>query len=93
MSRIHWVDRGTGIPKDRDEVNRREVSECDGRVCDLDMMVVPSKLSVIRKTTVLARARSTLFLIWGEKAARKWNGHECPSDERLKVRVYTSRNF
>ncbi len=44
--RIHWVVRGTGIPKDRDEVNRREVSECDGWVCDLDMMGVPSKLSV-----------------------------------------------
>jgi hypothetical protein len=28
--RIHWVDRGTGIPKDRDEVNRRDVFECDG---------------------------------------------------------------
>ncbi len=23
-------ERGTGIPKDRDEVNIREVSECDG---------------------------------------------------------------
>jgi hypothetical protein len=22
--------RGTGTPKDKDEVNRREVSECDG---------------------------------------------------------------
>ena len=29
-SRIHWVGRGTGTPKDRDEVNRREVCECDG---------------------------------------------------------------
>jgi hypothetical protein len=31
MPRIHWVDRGTGIgiPKDRDEVNRREVCECE----------------------------------------------------------------
>jgi hypothetical protein len=29
-SAIHWVARGTGIPKDRDEVNRREVCECDG---------------------------------------------------------------
>jgi hypothetical protein len=28
--RIHWVPRGTGTPKDRDEVNRREVSDCDG---------------------------------------------------------------
>ena len=27
--RIHWVGRGTGTPKDRDEVNRREVCECD----------------------------------------------------------------
>ena len=24
------VGRGTGTPKDRDEVNRREVCECDG---------------------------------------------------------------
>ncbi len=30
MSHIHWVARGTGTPKDRDEVNKREVSECDG---------------------------------------------------------------
>ena len=30
VSHIHWVGRGTGTPKDRDEVNRREVSECDG---------------------------------------------------------------
>jgi hypothetical protein len=29
-TRIHWVERGTRTPKDRDEVNRREVSECDG---------------------------------------------------------------
>jgi hypothetical protein len=24
------VGRGTGTPKDRDEVNRREICECDG---------------------------------------------------------------
>jgi hypothetical protein len=30
MSLIHWVDWGTGTPKDRDEGNRREVYECDG---------------------------------------------------------------
>jgi hypothetical protein len=29
-SRNQWVARGTGTPIDRDEVNRREVSECDG---------------------------------------------------------------
>jgi hypothetical protein len=27
MSRIHWVARGTGTPKDRDEVNRLPPSE------------------------------------------------------------------
>ncbi len=30
MTHIHWVVRGTGTPKDRDEVNRRDVCECDG---------------------------------------------------------------
>ncbi len=30
MSRKYWVTWGTGTPKDRDEVNKREVSECDG---------------------------------------------------------------
>jgi hypothetical protein len=29
MSRIHWVARGTGRHNDRDEVNKREVCECD----------------------------------------------------------------
>ncbi len=30
MPRIHWVARGTGIPKDRDEVSRREVASVMG---------------------------------------------------------------
>jgi hypothetical protein len=25
-----WVGRGTGTPKDKDEVNKREVGECEG---------------------------------------------------------------
>ncbi len=58
-ARIHWVDRGTGTPKDRDEVNRREVCECDGWVCDLDVIVVPSKLRVIRKDSTLSRILPT----------------------------------
>jgi hypothetical protein len=28
--RLHRVVRGTGTPEDKDEVNRREVYECDG---------------------------------------------------------------
>ena len=27
---IHYVERGTVIPKDIDEVNKRTVGECDG---------------------------------------------------------------
>jgi hypothetical protein len=27
---IQWVEWGTGTREDRDEVNRREVCECDG---------------------------------------------------------------
>ena len=34
MTHIHWVARGTGTPKDKDEVNKREVCECDGSECD-----------------------------------------------------------
>ena len=30
MSRKHWVARGTGTPKDKDEVNKSEASECNG---------------------------------------------------------------
>jgi hypothetical protein len=26
----HWVGRGTGTTKDKDEVKRREVYECEG---------------------------------------------------------------
>ena len=41
-SPIHRVDRGTGTPKDIDEVNKREVCECDGLVCDLNATGAPS---------------------------------------------------
>ena len=30
LQTLDWVPRGTGTPKKRDEVNRREVDECDG---------------------------------------------------------------
>ncbi len=69
MSRIHWVTRGTGTSKDRDKVNRREVSECDGWVCDVDVMGTPSQLNVIRKDVSLVRTRSTLLLNCWTKTA------------------------
>jgi hypothetical protein len=42
MSRIHWVSRQNKleIPRDKDEVNKREIHEFDGRSHDSDTMVV-----------------------------------------------------
>ena len=43
MSRIHWVARQNKLatPKEKDEVNKREIHECDGRARDPDAMVDP----------------------------------------------------
>ena len=43
MSHIHWVGRQNNleIPRDKDEVNKREIHERDGRVHDPDKMVSP----------------------------------------------------
>ena len=30
MSRMYWVVRGTGTPKDKDEFDKSETGECDG---------------------------------------------------------------
>ncbi len=72
--RTHWVGRGTGTPKDKDEVNKREVCECEGWVWDLDAIGTPSRLRLIRKAPVLVRTRPTFPLNCWAKAARwKWN--------------------
>ena len=60
--------------KDRDEVNRREVCECDGWVCVLEVIGVPSMLRLTRKSPVLARVLPTFALSCEENAARReWN--------------------
>ena len=38
---------GTGTPKDKDEVNKREVCECDVCVCDLEVIGDPLIFNVI----------------------------------------------
>jgi hypothetical protein len=38
MSHIHWVARGTGTPKDKDEVYRQEV--CEWMRTELNFVVV-----------------------------------------------------
>ena len=63
---VHWVARGTGTPKDRDEVNRREGWEWDGWVCELEAIGAPSIFKVIHKAAALARMLPTLDLrvVW-----------------------------
>ncbi len=74
MTHIHWVVRGTGTPKNEDEVNKREVCECDGCMCDLEGIGIPSIFNFIRSVAALARMLPTLDLSCEEKAERwKWN--------------------
>ncbi len=54
------VVRGTGTPKHKDEVNRREVCECNGWVCVLEVIGAPSRLRLTRKTVDFR------FKLWGE---------------------------
>ncbi len=76
---IHWVDRGTGTPKGGDKVNRRDVSECDGWVCVLEVISTPSILSVIRKSASLTRVLPT-FSLWVVKNTERWKWNSPPVD-------------
>jgi hypothetical protein len=44
---------GTDTPKDRDEVNKREVCECDGYTCDIDVIGVTFKFRLIHNSADL----------------------------------------
>ena len=75
MPHIHWVARQNKleIPRDKDEVNKREIHECDGRANDPDTMVAPLTPEPTRKAEALARAPPTIASCREEDAAlRKW---------------------
>ncbi len=66
-------DRGTGTPKDRDEVNNREVCEWDGWVCDWEVIGTPLRFRLIRKEVALARIFPDFdFSIEENAPRRKW---------------------
>ena len=76
MPHIHWVARQNKleIPRDKDEVNKRENHECDGRAHDPDTMVAPLTPKPTRKAEALARAPPTIASCLKEDAAlRKWS--------------------
>ncbi len=64
----------TGTPKDTDEVNKRDVYECDEVVCDLDVTGTPSIFKIIRSTSVLPRIWTIFDFSWEENTERRyWN--------------------
>jgi hypothetical protein len=75
MTHIHWVSRQNKleIPGDKDEVNKREIHECDGRAHDPDTMVVPLTPKPTRKTEPLSRAPTTIVLCREDTVLRKWS--------------------
>jgi len=75
MTRIHWVARQNKLetPKEKDEVDKREVHKYDGRVRDPDAMVDPPTPKPTWKAETLVRAPSTMVSSCEENAAqRKW---------------------
>ena len=75
MPHIHWVARQNKLetPKEKDEVKKREVHECDVRTRDPDTMVDPPTPKPTRKAEALVRAPLTIASRREEDAAlRKW---------------------
>jgi hypothetical protein len=78
----------------------RDVFECDGWVCVLEVIDTPSILSVIRKDTVLVRVLPTFaFRVTKNTVRRKWNsplvdsGSWTPEDEKKRsVSRWVCRN-
>ncbi len=74
MSHIQWVARQNKleIPRDKDEVNKRAIHECDGWAHDPDTMVTPLTPKPTRKTETLEVFYFRFFcLSWINKAKAK----------------------
>ena len=63
MPHIHWVTRQNKleIPRDNDEVNKREIRECEGRAHDPDTMVAPLTPKPTRKAKMFQSKKVGLF--------------------------------
>ena len=73
---MHWVPRQNKLetPKEKDEVNKREVHECDVRTRDPDAMVVPPTPNPTFKAEPLSRAPPTITSVCeGNAALKKWH--------------------
>ena len=76
MSLIHWVTRQNKLEtlKEKDEVNKREVHECDGQARDPDTMIAPPTPKPTRKAEALVRKSSTIVSSCEENDAL-WKWH------------------
>ena len=76
MSHTHWVARQNKLetPKEKDEVNKREVHESDVRTHDPDVMVVPPTPKPTFKPESLVRAPPTITSSCeGNMVLKKWH--------------------
>jgi hypothetical protein len=76
MTQIHWVTRQNKleVPRDKDEVNKREIYEYDGRTHDPDTMVVTLTPKPTRKGEPLTREPPTIPSCREEDVvSRKWS--------------------
>jgi hypothetical protein len=73
MTHIHWVTRQNKleIPVDKDEVNKGEIHECDGRSHDPDTMVSPLTPKTTQKAEALSRVSPTVVASRVEDVALK----------------------
>jgi hypothetical protein len=62
VTHIHWVARQNKLetPEEKDEINKREVHECDGRASDPDAMVAPTTPKPTHKAEALDRVSPTM---------------------------------
>ena len=79
MPHIHWVPRQNKLetPKEKDEVKKREVHECDVRTRDPDAMVVPPTPKPTRQAETLTRTPRTIVSSREDNAALKMWHEPC----------------
>ena len=64
------VVRGTGTPKDRDEVNKHDTCEWDGWICERDVIGAPSIFKLTHRASTLVRVLPTFVLSCERKVTR-----------------------
>ena len=99
MPHINWVARQNKleIPRDKDEVNKREIHECDGQPHDPDAMVAPLTPKPTHTAEALDRAPPTIASCREEDVVlRKWAlpRHcyvSCILETKTKVGITTAK--